>query len=121
MNSDNIAVPGLVYKALASPLNWNFTTVEQEHADNMVIPWPHGRVLGGSTAINGRIYVRAQRADYDAFEKLGNPGWNWDSLVQYSRKVCCLSVFSYGYRHLGFKLTAARTLFVVRERACAIR
>jgi choline dehydrogenase len=38
-------------------------------------PWQRGRVLGGSTAVNGMMYVRGQQADYDSLEQRGNPGW----------------------------------------------
>ena len=41
-------------------------------------PWQRGRVLGGSTAVNGMMYVRGQQADFDALEQRGNPGWGWD-------------------------------------------
>ena len=40
-------------------------------------PWQRGRVLGGSTAVNGMMYVRGQQADFDAIEQAGNPGWCW--------------------------------------------
>jgi choline dehydrogenase len=45
-------------------------------------PWQRGRVLGGSTAVNGMMYVRGQQADYDALEQAGNPGWGWQEFLQ---------------------------------------
>ncbi|GAA4472282.1 GMC family oxidoreductase [Phytohabitans houttuyneae] len=42
--------------------------------------WPRGRTLGGSSSINGLVYNRGQRADYDELERLGNPGWGWDTI-----------------------------------------
>lgn len=44
-------------------------------------PWLRGRVLGGSTAVNGMMYVRGQQADYDALEQAGNPGWGWKQFL----------------------------------------
>lgn len=43
--------------------------------------WQRGRVLGGSTAVNGMMYVRGQRSDYDALAAAGNPGWGWDRVL----------------------------------------
>jgi choline dehydrogenase len=45
-------------------------------------PWQRGRVLGGSTAVNGMMYVRGQRADYESLEEAGNPGWGWPAFLQ---------------------------------------
>jgi choline dehydrogenase len=44
-------------------------------------PWQRGRVLGGSTAVNGMMYVRGQQADFDALEARGNPGWGWNEFL----------------------------------------
>ena len=44
-------------------------------------PWQRGSVLGGSTAVNGMMYVRGQEADFDALEQRGNPGWGWKQFL----------------------------------------
>src|SRR5688572_3762669 len=44
-------------------------------------PWQRGSVLGGSTAVNGMMYVRGQQADFDALEQRGNPGWGWQQFL----------------------------------------
>lgn len=49
--------------------------------------WPRGRVLGGSSAINGMVYNRGQRADWDALVELGNPEWGWDTLLPVFRRI----------------------------------
>ena len=50
-------------------------------------PWQRGRVLGGSTAVNGMMYVRGQQADYDSLEQAGNPGWGWKEWLQAYRAM----------------------------------
>ncbi|EIN03496.1 alcohol oxidase [Punctularia strigosozonata HHB-11173 SS5] len=81
IGNENISCPGLIAAVLGTQVDWNFKTVPQQFAANQSITWPRGKVLGGSTAINGRVLTRGSKAEYDAFEKLGNPGWNWDSLL----------------------------------------
>lgn len=49
--------------------------------------WPRGRVLGGSSAINGMVYNRGQRADWDALVELGNPEWGWDTILPVFRRL----------------------------------
>ncbi|WP_439671997.1 Choline dehydrogenase or related flavoprotein [Cupriavidus necator] len=68
-------------------VNWGFYTDPDPNMLDRRIYWPRGRTLGGSSAINGLIYVRGQREDYDHWETLGNPGWSWDNCLPYFRKL----------------------------------
>ncbi|CAG2148414.1 GMC family oxidoreductase [Cupriavidus numazuensis] len=68
-------------------VNWGFYTDPDPNMLNRRIYWPRGRTLGGSSAINGLIYVRGQREDYDRWEAQGNSGWGWDECLPYFRKL----------------------------------
>ena len=66
--------------------NWNF---EMEAEDGMAgrrIPCPRGKTLGGSSSINGMLYVRGQPLDYDTWGQLGNRGWSYESVLPYFKK-----------------------------------
>lgn len=73
--------PSRVHELMSSEENWDYWTVPQAHADGRRIWWPRGRVLGGSSCLNGMIYVRCAPADYDHWAYLGNPGWSWADVV----------------------------------------
>ena len=68
-------------------LNWGYYTEPDPNMLNRRIYWPRGRTLGGSSAINGLIYIRGQRRDYDDWAAAGNPGWSWDDCLPYFRKL----------------------------------
>ena len=63
--------------------NWGFNTDPEPGMNNRRIYWPRGRGLGGSSSINGLIYVRGQHEDYDAWAALGNKGWGWKDVLPY--------------------------------------
>src|SRR5256884_8454069 len=55
--------------------------------DNRRAFWPRGKVLGGSSSINAMVYVRGQPADFDDWRAAGNPGWSWQELLPYFKKL----------------------------------
>lgn len=61
--------------------NWSFRTEAIPRADNREMVWPRGKTLGGSSAINGMVYTRGIRHDYDDWEREGNPGWGWEDVL----------------------------------------
>jgi choline dehydrogenase len=67
--------------------NWNYYTEPIPTLGNRKMYWPRGRGLGGSSAINGMIFIRGHRDDFDHWEHLGNPGWGFDSVLPYFRKM----------------------------------
>jgi choline dehydrogenase len=68
-------------------LNWRFYTEPEATMDGRRIYWPRGRVLGGSSSINGLIFIRGQPPDYDRWRDLGNPGWGWTEVLPYFIKL----------------------------------
>jgi choline dehydrogenase len=70
-------------------LNWRFYTEPEPTMEGRRIYWPRGRVLGGSSSINGLIVVRGQPQDYDAWREAGNPGWGWSDVLPYFVKLEC--------------------------------
>ncbi len=72
-------VAGLLYHWPG--LNWGYETTPQNHMDDRAIVWPRGKVLGGSTAINGMMYMRGHRADYDQWAQFGLSGWSYDDVL----------------------------------------
>ncbi len=68
-------------------LNWGFYTDPDANMLGRKIYWPRGRTLGGSSSINGLIYIRGQKQDYDHWEQQGNAGWSWNDCLPYFRKL----------------------------------
>jgi choline dehydrogenase len=68
-------------------LNWGYETAPGPHIDNRKIPFPRGKVIGGSGSINGHLYVRGQSADYDTWAQLGCRGWSWDDVLPYFKRA----------------------------------
>lgn len=66
----------------------NFESVPQPGLDGRTSPIYTAAVVGGGTVVNGMFFNRGSAGDYDAWEKLGNPGWTWDDLLPYFKKVC---------------------------------
>ena len=63
--------------------NWCFETEPDPNLNGRRIYWPRGKTLGGSSSINGLIYIRGQREDYDHWSNLGNQGWSYDEVLPY--------------------------------------
>ncbi|WP_028354469.1 GMC family oxidoreductase [Bordetella petrii] len=66
--------------------DWCYRTHPDPGLNGRSLGYPRGRVLGGSSSINGMIYMRGQRADYDGWAALGNPGWSWDEVLPFFKR-----------------------------------
>jgi choline dehydrogenase len=83
-----IHIPAGYMKLLDHPtITWGFTAEPDPGTNGRAIPYPRGRVLGGSSSINGMIYVRGQPEDFDHWAQLGNRGWSWDDVLPYFKKA----------------------------------
>jgi choline dehydrogenase len=79
-----IHIPAGYVKLLDHPtLTWGFTAEPDPGVNNRAILYPRGKVLGGSSSINGMVYVRGQPEDFDHWGQLGNRGWSWDDVLPY--------------------------------------
>jgi choline dehydrogenase len=79
-----IHVPAGALHLRANPLvNWNYYTEADEGAGNRSLHWPRGRVLGGTSSINGMLYVRGNPADYDGWAQMGCRGWSYAEVLPY--------------------------------------
>ena len=83
-----ITMPAGFYKLLSSKkYNWGFATEPEQGTGNRAIAIPRGKTLGGSSAINGSIYVRGQPLDYNLWSQFGNRGWSYESVLPYFKKA----------------------------------
>lgn len=67
-------------------INWRYETEPEPELGKRRVYWPRGKVLGGSGSVNGLVYIRGQREDFDGWAAQGNPGWSYDELLPYFRK-----------------------------------
>ncbi|MEO1105435.1 MAG: GMC family oxidoreductase N-terminal domain-containing protein, partial [Pseudomonadota bacterium] len=77
-------IPAGYFKTIFKPnLGWGYRTAPEPGLEGREIPWPRGKVLGGTSSINGMIYIRGQREDYDHWRQLGLSGWGWEDVLPY--------------------------------------
>src|SRR3954447_1126082 len=68
-------------------VNWMYQTEPEAELNNRNVIAPRGKVLGGSSSINGLLYIRGQREDFDHWRQLGNTGWSFDDVLPFFRKA----------------------------------
>ena len=83
-----IHVPMGYAKTFVDPrINWMFESEPEKELQGRTMYQPRGKVLGGTSSINGMIYMRGNAADYDQWRQLGNEGWSYDDVLPYFRKA----------------------------------
>jgi choline dehydrogenase len=87
-DADEIQIPGVTPMLWRGPFAWDDATTPQPGADGRSVFWPHGRTLGGSSSINGMVYIRGNRVDYDTWrDGYGCAGWGYADLLPYFRRA----------------------------------
>tara|TARA_B100001057_G_scaffold263094_1_gene263256 strand:+ start:291 stop:1886 length:1596 start_codon:yes stop_codon:yes gene_type:complete len=82
-----IHIPVGYYKTMHNPeVDWCYKTEPDKTMANRSIPYPRGKTLGGSSSINGLLYIRGQEQDYNIWRQQGNKGWGWDDVLPYFLK-----------------------------------
>ena len=77
-------IPGGYFKTIFSKkLNWGYKTKPEKELNFREIIWPRGKVLGGSGAINGMVYIRGQKEDFDHWKDLGNYEWSYEKILPF--------------------------------------
>ena len=78
---------GMAKMYLHKTLNWNYYTEPMPELRNRRMYWSRGKALGGSSSINGMIFIRGHRKDFDTWRDRGNPGWGYEDVLPYFKKM----------------------------------
>lgn len=98
-------------------INWGYKTEPSNSSclaiENNQCTWPRGRVMGGSSVLNYMIYTRGNRRDYDEWAAMGNPGWSYDEVLPYFKKLENNRIRNGapGYRSKGGPITSSEVLW----------
>ncbi|KIA75446.1 hypothetical protein HK57_00090 [Aspergillus ustus] len=87
-----VLTPGLWPSLLHSSSDWDFTSVPQDALNGNTVGFPQGRLLGGTSAMNGQALIANSKSNIDAWGKLGNPGWDWETLLPFYKKSFSLTL-----------------------------
>jgi choline dehydrogenase len=83
-----IPMPAGVAKLFHHPrLNWRYRTEPEQALGGRSLYWPRGKVLGGTSSINGMTFVRGQAADYDSWSDMTNGAWSWRTVLPYFKRI----------------------------------
>ncbi|XP_055377390.1 glucose dehydrogenase [FAD, quinone] [Condylostylus longicornis] len=80
-------IPSMFLNFIGSDIDWRYNTEPETNAclnsPEQRCYWPRGKVLGGTSVLNGMMYIRGNREDYDEWEAMGNPGWKYDDVLPF--------------------------------------
>ncbi|MGI9084949.1 MAG: GMC family oxidoreductase [Aeromicrobium sp.] len=108
-----VTKPGMIGPMHSVPqikklVDWGYYTTPQRHMNDRVIPQTRGKVLGGSSSVNGLLWVRGNRANYDSWAAEGNPGWDADAVNDTYRRVEDFEDGADDYRGAGGPIKVTR-------------
>ncbi|XP_014208424.1 glucose dehydrogenase [FAD, quinone] [Copidosoma floridanum] len=108
-------IPSFFFNFLGSSIDWKYSTESEDEAclnkEDRKCYWPRGKVLGGTSVMNGMTYMRGSRKDYDDWALLGNPGWSYEDVLPYfikSEDNVQVNDMDYGYHGVGGPLTVTQ-------------
>lgn len=83
-------IPSMFLNFIASDIDWKYNTEPEKSAclssEGQRCYWPRGKVLGGTSVLNGMMYIRGNREDYDDWAAMGNPGWSYKDVLPFFKK-----------------------------------
>jgi choline dehydrogenase len=83
-----LSIPIGYFKTVGNPAHdWQFETQPEAGMADRRLPWPRGKGPGGSSLINGMLYLRGHQQDYDRWQDLGNPGWSWADVLPFFQRA----------------------------------
>ncbi len=86
-DSPAIHDPARFHELWLADEDWAYYTTPQAHAADRALHWPRGKVLGGSSCLNGLVHVRGARTDYEEWVRLGADGWSWEDVLPVFRRM----------------------------------
>ncbi|KAI7966690.1 hypothetical protein MJO29_002438 [Puccinia striiformis f. sp. tritici] len=87
INRPSISIPAMMATNLHTDIDWDYSKVPQEGANQQKISYPRGKVLGGTSSINAMLSTWAEAEDYETIERLGNPGWGSKEIEKAFKKT----------------------------------
>lgn len=89
-NNPWIKIPAGVPRIVADPqITWGYHSEPEPGLNGRRLHWPRGKTLGGSSSINGHVYMRGTPDDYNGWRDAGNPGWGWDDVLPHFKATEC--------------------------------
>ncbi|KAG5650469.1 hypothetical protein H0H81_012132 [Sphagnurus paluster] len=87
INDPLVTIPQKSFSFIGTDIDWLYNTAPQTNAANQTVNLSSGKILGGGSAVNGLVWVRGAKEEYNAIEDLGNSGWNWNRFYAAMKKA----------------------------------